>query len=92
MKHSAIAEYFLGKAYPKVDRALDKPYIYLRNKHRILYHDPISATMIGEQEAGHKGAEAAQLHLLIDNLPTRASSMLGLFCALENRKRRMKRV
>lgn len=64
--HRLVDKIVLGREYPEVHRALDLPYLWLGPKHRILFHDPITATMMGYAIAGPRGALSALLHITLD--------------------------
>ena len=57
----------LGKPHDKVHKAIDYPYKFLGPKHRILFHDPITAVIVARTASKEKGAGlAAVLHIATD--------------------------
>ena len=58
-----------GKSYWRVHREMEKPYIVLGRKHRVLFHDPCSALAIARKwYPGDPDAKLAALfHIYIDN-------------------------
>jgi hypothetical protein len=64
--HRLVDKIVLGREYPEVHRALDLPYLWLGPKHRILFHDPVTATLLGFMIAGPGGALSALLHITLD--------------------------
>jgi hypothetical protein len=49
---------------------MDKPYLLFRNKHRNFFHDPLSATAIGQRSYPQdpNAIKAALYHITLDNL------------------------
>jgi hypothetical protein len=72
--HRLVDKIILGREYPEVHRALDLPYIWLGPRHRILFHDPASAMLLGYAVAGPGGALSALLHITLDR---ELSKMVG---------------
>lgn len=68
--HEKIDRFFLGKSFPHIHKALDLPHIILGERHRILFHDPISAVAIGFILGGQQGAQSALLHTVVDRIFT----------------------
>ncbi len=67
----------LGKPHDKVHKAIDYPYKFLGPKHRILFHDPITAVIVARTASKEKGAGlAAVLHI--------ATDWLFLFAGVQN--------
>ena len=64
--HEKISRILLGKKYSKVHKIMDYPVRYLGRKHRILFHDILSASLIGFLTYGWDGALAGILHLITD--------------------------
>jgi len=50
----------------KVNEAIDGPYSWLGSKHRILFHDPISAMMLGQIMDPKNGALGGLRHIMLD--------------------------
>lgn len=53
---------------PRVNFVIDLPWVWLGNKHRILFHDPLSAMAIGQIIDGPQGAIGALSHLALDGI------------------------
>jgi len=51
----------------KVNEAIDGPYSWLGSKHRILFHDPISAMMLGQIVDPENGARGGLRHFVLDS-------------------------
>lgn len=68
--HEAIDRVFLGRKFSQVHKLLDSPHRALGRKHRALFHDHLSASLIGYAVAGWDGAMSALLHVAMDNLFT----------------------
>ena len=66
--HRKICKFILGKEYPEVDRALDLPYVILGKRHRLAFHDPVSAWIVGSLVAGEEGGYAALIHIWLDQI------------------------
>jgi hypothetical protein len=64
--HEKISKIILGEKYSKVHKAMDYPVKYLGKRHRILFHDILSASLIGFSIYGYNGALAGILHLIAD--------------------------
>lgn len=65
--HRYVDEIVLGKPYGEVHRAIDRPYILLRRKHRKMFHTPKEAYVVAslassDPQAGLSGL----LHVQID--------------------------
>ena len=68
--HSYMDRSYFGKVYWKVHREMDCAYRYFRGRHRIFFHDPISACAIAAKAyPGDKNAiSSALMHIEIDLL------------------------
>lgn len=66
--HEFIDETFFGRSFKKLHRAIDKPVFYLGRRHRVLFHDPVSASLIAQKlYPNDKDAIlAAHYHILFD--------------------------
>ncbi len=64
--HEKISRILLGKKYSEVHKIIDYPVKYLGRKHRILFHDILTASLIGFSIYGYNGALAGILHLITD--------------------------
>jgi len=66
--HCFMDRMCFGKSYRKLHEALDKPYLVLGRKHRVIFHDGWSAMEVAKRVCwGDPVAlEAAALHLYLD--------------------------
>jgi hypothetical protein len=65
--HKYFARLLLGKAYSKVDKQIDLPYVWLGRKHRALFHTYYEAFCVGYITSGEwKGALAGVYHVWLD--------------------------
>lgn len=64
--HKLISKLITGYECDKTHAALDWPAKYLAGNHRILFHDPISAFIIGYLNNGPEGAVSALAHIATD--------------------------
>jgi hypothetical protein len=57
-----------GKSYWRVHVKMDEPYLFLGSRHRVLFHDPISAAAIARQLYPNdpRAVEAAFGHIVLD--------------------------
>lgn len=68
--HGFVDRTWFGKVYWRVHRMMDWPYVYLGRYHRALFHDPLSAYIIGQsQYPGDQNAVwSAYFHILFDEI------------------------
>jgi hypothetical protein len=68
--HCYIDGSFFGRAYPRLHKALDAPFLILGRYHRVLFHDYGTAVYIARREyPGDPNAErAAILHIEFDRM------------------------
>lgn len=64
--HEKISKILLGGKYTEVHKIMDYPVKYLGRKHRILFHDILTASLIGFSIYGYNGVIAGILHLIAD--------------------------
>lgn len=64
--HKKISEFLLGDSCEATHAAIDEPVKKYGRGHRKLYHDPISASLIGLFEDGYKGVISAAVHIITD--------------------------
>lgn len=65
--HNYVCRTILGKSYDEVNSAIDGPYKFLGKSHRVLFHDPISAVVVGfTNSKGFNGSLAGLLHVGVD--------------------------
>ena len=65
--HKKLSELLFGDSCEATHAAIDEPVKELGRGHRKLYHDPISAGLIGLVEDGYKGALSSTVHIITDN-------------------------
>lgn len=70
--HCYVDRVFFGRSYRKIHREMDKPFKKLRQCHRILFHDPVTAGMIAQKcyPGDPQAWRAAQYHIMIDRICT----------------------
>ena len=70
--HNFIDRVFLGRAFPRLHRRLDKPVFFLGRYHRKLFHDLPTAYFIGHKTYPDdpRVFESAYLHIHYDSLCT----------------------
>ncbi len=85
--HREITRRVLGKPHNKVHSAIDYPYKFLGPKHRILFHDPITAVLVARAASKEKGAGvAAILHIATDwAFNSRSAKLLDFLIMLRKR-------
>jgi hypothetical protein len=68
--HCYIDYIYLGRSYPKVHKAMDRPVFVYGRGHRILYHDYFTATAIARREYPFDpdAEKAAVLHIEYDRI------------------------
>jgi hypothetical protein len=66
--HEMIDLLILGKKYPKVHKTLDLPHKWLGSRHRVLFHDEVTAMLIGYMISGNEGMLSALLHVWLDRV------------------------
>lgn len=64
--HKKISKAIVDDSCEKVHYLIDFPYKFLGNKHRMLFHDPISAVIIGYIIGREKGVISALTHMITD--------------------------
>ena len=69
--HRLISKIITGYSCDRTHKALDYPVKYFGRKHRILFHDPVTATIIGYLFDGEKGAVSGLAHIATDYIVTR---------------------
>ena len=68
--HKLVSKLLTGYNCNRTHAAIDYPVKYLRNCHRVLFHDPLSAFVIGYICDGPKGAVSGVAHIITDYLVT----------------------
>jgi len=73
--HRLISRVITGYDCDKTHATIDLPYRYFpakyKRKHRILFHDPLSAVVIGYLCDGEMGAVSGVAHIMTDYLVSR---------------------
>jgi len=73
--HRLISKLITGYDCDRTHATIDLPYRYFpqkyKRKHRILFHDPLTAIVIGYLRDGEKGAISGIAHIVTDYLVTR---------------------
>jgi len=65
--HRYFDEILLGKSYSEVHRAIDRPYVFLRGKHRRIFHTPKEACVVASLASPDPQAGLAGfLHVWLD--------------------------
>jgi len=64
--HKKISKLLLEKDCELTHSVIDYPVRFLGENHRILFHDPLSASVIGFISDGYVGVFAGLLHLATD--------------------------
>lgn len=64
--HKKISELIIGDACEKTHEVIDSAVKEMGRGHRVLYHDPISASLIGLYENGYKGLVSGIMHIVTD--------------------------
>jgi len=64
---------FFGRSYKKIHKEMDKPFRKLGRRHRIMFHDPVSAIRIAQRHypGDLVAIRAALFHITIDEICTR---------------------
>jgi hypothetical protein len=93
--HRYMDRVLFGKSYWKIHDAIDKPWLFLGPRHRVLFHDSVSVLAIAEYYyPGDKNAEAAALyHVKLDFMCSSDPALKAQleFLAEQDGKRRRKR-
>jgi len=71
--HKLISRLISGYECEKTHAVIDLPAKYFGKSHRILFHDPVSAFVIGYVCNGPEGAVSAIAHIVTDYLVTKYS-------------------
>jgi len=72
--HKAVSKYLTGESCENTHRIIDYPVRYLGKRHQILFHDTVSAIVIGSFSDGYKGAVSGLLHIGADYIKKLSSS------------------
>ena len=66
----------VGQECARTHRLIDSYSAILGKKHRVFYHDPISAMIVADVAEGPQCRAAALNHLMVDQLYTRPESKI----------------
>jgi len=66
--HVKVDRMLLKRPHPRVHRMLDLPHLWMGERHRRLFHDPLTAMMVGYAVDGPEGGLSALLHVMTDKL------------------------
>jgi len=79
--HRKLSRYLTGDDCNATHAAIDYPFRFLGRGHRVLFHDPLSAMMIGYIMDRYKGVASAVLHLAADEYlrPKQAKTAVKVF-------------
>lgn len=93
--HCFLDRVFYGKSYYKIHRKMDAPVLFFGRKHRMYFHDSLSAYVIGQKcyPNDPNAIAAANLHIYIDQLCSADSGLKMTFESWEivGRRRGKKR-
>lgn len=64
--HKKLSKLLLGNDCNATHAAIDYPFRFLGRRHRVLFHDPLTAVFIGYVMDDYKGIASALLHLVAD--------------------------
>ena len=90
--HKKFSKLLLGDDCNATHAAIDYPFRFLGRKHRVLFHDPLSAVLIGYFMDDYKGVASAVLHLAADEYlkPRRAKPLMKVLNYVEKLVRNYK--
>jgi hypothetical protein len=91
--HTYVDRLLFGRSYWRIHLGMDRPYKYLGKYHRILFHDPLLATVIARKQYPNdpNAIVAAQCHIALDNICSRNRGLkkaLERLARLDERKKR----
>ena len=86
--HRYTSKLLLGESYDEVHSVLDGPVKQLGRRHRVLYHDPVEAALIGYKIAGLEGALAALVHVTVDRACSRDKKLESMIKKLKQSRGR----
>jgi hypothetical protein len=65
-KHKKLSKILVGYSCERTHKIIDYPVRFLGKKHRIFFHDPTSALIIGFLSDGLNGSISALAHIALD--------------------------
>lgn len=79
-----------GKTYPRIHIRVDLPYLFLGSKHRVLFHDPVSAAFIAKASypLDPNAINSGLSHILLDQLCSADPAFKNRLEFLANREMR----
>jgi len=86
--HRYISTLFTGKSHDEIHKVLDGPVKFLGRKHRVLFHNPTEAAMIGYRLAGVEGALVALMHVTVDQVCSRDKKLERMMRKMRHESRR----
>jgi hypothetical protein len=94
--HCFVDRVLFGKSYWRLHRQIDMPFLFLGNKHRVLFHDPFTPVAIAQwlYPGDPRAKESALVHVQIDSLCSTNpifKMQLEYFAEQDARKRRSSR-
>lgn len=94
--HCFVDRKMFGKSYRKLHQAIDKPYVILKQRHRVMFHDPFSCLTLARHLYPYDptAEEAALLHVELDNMCSRdpfVHKQLILLARQDSRNRKRSR-
>jgi hypothetical protein len=68
--HEYVDKTFFGRSYRKIHHRMDSAFVVLRRGHRVWFHDPLSAVVIGQEcyPDDPNAVYAALAHIQFDEL------------------------
>jgi hypothetical protein len=91
--HNYVDRVLFGRSYWRIHSSMDRPYKYIGRYHRVLFHDPLSATLIARKQYPNdpNAIAAAQCHIALDNICSRDRDLkraLERLARMDRKKRR----
>jgi len=69
--HNTLNRMLFGRDFNQLNKVLDSAHKVLGTRHRIVFHHPVQAAIVGYSMYGEEGALAALLHSITDEATTR---------------------
>ena len=66
--HRFVDKVLFGRAYTRVHKGMDMPWLFLGRNHRVLFHDPLICTVIAQHEypGDNQAILSAYVHIALD--------------------------
>jgi len=74
--HGLISRMLVGNDCSATHKVMDMPYKIYQSRHRKLFHDPLSAVVLGFLTNGYDGVVAGLSHILADYLVTESKRIM----------------